>query len=319
MTAPKSRYRSFCALDNPLPIFSQPWWLDATAGDDNWDVAIVEVNKAIVAVLPYTYKRRFGFKILSQPPLTQKLGPWILDGGASYSIELSKDINLLNELMKQLPNFDYYAQNWSFDQSNWLPFYWNNFKQATFYTYILPDLSDEKALWDGFKDNTKWEIRKASNKFGLQVRNDLSLEDFLRLNDLSYKRQGLKPPCAYSYLKRLDQACVSRGARKIFIAVDDQGRQHAGIYLVWDKNSAYYLMGGGDPELRNSGATSLCLWEAIQFSRTVTKSFDFEGSMLKTVERFFRSFGAIQTPYFNVSKASSRLIKIFLFLREFRG
>jgi hypothetical protein len=85
---------------------------------------------------------------------------------------------------------------------------------------------------------------------------------------------------------------------------------HAGIYVVWDEQSAYYLMGGGDPELRSSGATSLCMWEAIKFVSTKTKSFDFEGSMIERVERFFRAFGAIQTPYFSITKTDSRVFKI---------
>ena len=50
---------------------------------------------------------------------------------------------------------------------------------------------------------------------------------------------------------------------------------HAGVYIVWDSNSAYYIMGGGDPELRSSGATTLCMWEAIKFSASVTACFDF--------------------------------------------
>ena len=31
--------------------------------------------------------------------------------------------------------------------------------------------------------------------------------------------------------------------------------------------------------------------------------FDFEGSMLRPVERFFRGFGSLQTPYLRVSRA----------------
>jgi hypothetical protein len=69
-------------------------------------------------------------------------------------------------------------------------------------------------------------------------------------------------------------------------------------------------MGGGHPELRSSGATSLCMWEAIRHAAKVTKSFNFEGSMIESVERFFRAFGAVQTPYFNISKTPSRLLRV---------
>jgi len=38
----------------------------------------------------------------------------------------------------------------------------------------------------------------------------------------------------------------------------------------------------------------------------VTDVFDFEGSMLPPVERYFRAFGARQTPYLRVSRTSRR-------------
>ena len=79
---------------------------------------------------------------------------------------------------------------------------------------------------------------------------------------------------------------------------------------MWDENSAYYLMGGGDPDLRNSGAASLVLWEAIKHASTVTGKFDFEGSMNESIERFFRGFGGRQELAFNVSKTNSKLLHI---------
>ena len=142
------------------------------------------------------------------------------------------------------------------------------------------------------------------------MRTDLVVEDFLVLNVQTFDRQGIKLPYAPEFIRKLDHACQVNNSRRIFIAEDEQGKYHAGVYIIWDEQSAYYLMGGGDPELRSSGATSLCMWEAIRFSATVTRSFDFEGSMIAPVERFFRAFGAVQTPYFSIKKTPSRLIRL---------
>ena len=81
---------------------------------------------------------------------------------------------------------------------------------------------------------------------------------------------------------------------------------HAVAYVVWDEHAAFYLLGGADPELRTSGASSLLLWEALQRARSRTDVFDFEGSMLAPVERFFRGFGAVQTPYLRVTRSTPR-------------
>jgi predicted acetyltransferase len=90
----------------------------------------------------------------------------------------------------------------------------------------------------------------------------------------------------------------------MLFACDGDDRVHAVAYLVWDSASAYYLLSGADPALRSSGAQSLLLWEAIRRARDVTSTFDFEGSMLAPVERFFRDFGGRQTPYLHVSRVS---------------
>lgn len=314
----KEKYRVLCAEEESIPIFSQAWWLDATAGQDNWDVALVDSGERIMAALPYMIKKRFGLVVLTQPALTQTLGPWLRNSDAKYAKMLGQQKDLMQSLIDQLPVADHYSQNWHHSQKNWLPFFWSGFSQTTRYTYALPDLSSEKAIWGEFQANIRTDIRKAKDRFNITIRTDLALEDFVALNRLVFERQGKQLPYTESFIEKLDAACIENKARKIFIAEDAEGKRHAGVYLVWDKNSAYYLMGGGDPELRNSGATSLCMWEAIKFASTVTKRFDFEGSMLEPVERFFRGFGAIQTPYFSVSKTRSKLLSTYFFIQELK-
>lgn len=311
----KDAYRRLCATERSIPLFSQPWWLDATAGEDNWDVALVERHGRIVATLPYYAERRLGLTLLTQPALTQTLGPWLRPGDGGPAAACTRRDGLVQALIERLPDCHHYAQNWHYSQSGGLPA-GKGFRQTTRYTYILPDLSDPQALWNDLQDNIRREIRKAQQRFGIRIRDDLGLAEFLALNRLTFDRQGLPPPHSESLMERLDRTCSARQARRIFIAEDEQGRHHAGVYLIWDENSAYYLMGGGDPQLRNSGATSLCMWEAIRFAATVTRRFDFEGSMLEPVERFFRAFGAIQQPFLRVCRTPSRLLRAALFLRH---
>lgn len=298
----KSRYRELCRQEPSIPLFSMDWWLDAVVGD-NWDVILVEKGQEVQAAMPLAVKRRYGLRLLTQPPLTQTLGPWIRPTDAKYANRLGREKELMQALIDQLPSYHYFAQNWHFTQTNWLPFFWNGFQQTTIYTYRLNQLAHEEQIWSGLQENIRREIKKALNRENIKVRMDLGIDDFFELNRQVFERQGKQVPYSKAFVQNLDKAAAQHNARQIFIAEDAQGRRHAGIYLVWDQNSAYYLMGGGDPELRKSGATSLCMWEAIRFAATVSKSFDFEGSMLEPVERFFRAFGAMQTPYYSVSHA----------------
>lgn len=313
----KDKYRLLCKNEPSIPIFSKDWWLDSVAGDA-WDVVLVEKGDQILASMPYTMRQRYGLNVISQPALTQTLGPWLRPSTAKYARRLSQEKDLLQKLFEQLPKFAHYQQNWHCTRTNWLPLYWLDYEQTTRYTYRLEDLSSEEQIWGEMEANIRTDVRKASNKEGVKVRTDLDVEVFLTLNEKVFARQNMALPYTRDFVRRLDKAAAQNQARKIFIAEDEQGRHHAGVYLIWDDNTAYYLMGGGDPDLRNSGATSLCMWEAIQFAATVTKNFDFEGSMIEPVERFFRGFGAVQTPYFSISKTNSKLIKTYRFLQEIR-
>ena len=306
----KEKYRKLCATESAIPLFSRDWWLDAVCdGSENWDVAIVEKGGKVMASMPYYVKRKYGFTQIIQPPLTQTLGPWLRPSIAKYAKSLAEQKKLMMALIDQLPDFDIFVQNWNHQNTNWLPFYWSGFSQTTRYTYILPDLNDEDSIWSGLQANIRTDIRKAKSRFKLTMKDDVGLDVFLRLNRLTFERQGKTLPYSDEFVRRLDAACNDHHCRKIWIAEDADGRQHAGVYIVWDEHSAYYLMSGADPELRNSGATSLCMWHAIRHAATVTQRFDFEGSMIEPVERFFRGFGALQTPYFTVSKTPRRLLR----------
>jgi hypothetical protein len=88
--------------------------------------------------------------------------------------------------------------------------------------------------------------------------------------------------------------------------MDDQGNAHAATLLVFDERSAHYLLGGADPRHRGSGAASLLVWDAIQFAAGHSKLFDFEGSMVEGIARFFRGFGPDLVPVNHVFCTSRR-------------
>ena len=282
-------------------IFQQPWWLDAVAPGE-WSAVEIRRGGELKARLPYVMEQRMGLTLLRQPQLTQSLGPWISPSEGKYATQLSHQKELYTELIKQLPAHDYFSQHFHYSVENWLPFYWEGFQQTTHYTYVIDDLSNLDHVWSEFQENIRREIRKASKR--LRIHSEYGIDKFLDVNELTFSRQGLLLPYSRESVHRLDDACNSRSARKLFFAEDTSERIHAAAYIVWDERSAYYLMGGGDPELRTSGAMSLVLWEAIKFSHQVSRRFDFEGSIIEPIEHFFRAFGARQAPFFYVSRCS---------------
>lgn len=127
-------------------------------------------------------------------------------------------------------------------------------------------------------------------------------------------------PYSQSFLEKHHKILQDNNASKIFYAVDEQENIHSALYLTWDSTTSYVHLVGENPELRNSGAGILLIWEAIKYTaeQLSLDYFDFEGSMIESVERVRRDFGAVQTPYFSISKTNSKLIKTYRFLKEIR-
>lgn len=302
----KNEYRKLCEAEPSIPLFSQAWWLDAVAGPE-WDVVLEKKGDQIIGALPFVTRQRLGFTILAQPELTPCLGPWIRPSQKSYSKRLGFEKNVLGALFDKLPHYAYYVQNWHHKRTNWLPLYWRGFTQSTLYTYQLEGIGDKERIWSELQVNIRTDVRKARDRFGIQVRDSKSLSEYLSVNRMTFERQGRSQPYSDDIVHHIDRAAAMRGARDCLVAVDEEGNLHAGVYIVRHNDTAYYLMGGGDPKLRKSGATSLLLWEAINKQPLGIEYFDFEGSMIEPIERFFRAFGAVQTPYFEVSHVRSKL------------
>ncbi|WP_312469034.1 GNAT family N-acetyltransferase [Neobacillus sp.] len=311
----KEKYRALCKAEPSIPIFSKDWWLDAVAGEENWDVVLVEKGGKIVASLPYVLKKRSFIRYISMPLLTQTAGVWMnYPEGQKYVNKLAFEREVCKEVINKLPSVAAFNQNFHYSFTNWLPFYWQGFSQTIRYTYVLENIKDQQQLFSRFKENIRREIRKAEKKVTIYTSD--SVEDFFIINKKTFDRQNRQMPYDLEFVKKIDAACAKENCRKIFFASDENNHVHGAIYLIWDSQSAFYLMGGGDPILRTSGATSLLMWEAIKFASTVTDKFDFEGSMVQPIEHFFSSFGGEQKPYFNISKTNSILLKIRNGLKE---
>ncbi|EYB66480.1 hypothetical protein DEIPH_ctg105orf0001 [Deinococcus phoenicis] len=68
----------------------------------------------------------------------------------------------------------------------------------------------------------------------------------------------------------------------------------------------YGLMSGRAIRTPVRGAAALLLWHAIGQAAQRELAFDFQGSMIESIEEYFRGFGARLTPYSHISKASWR-------------
>ena len=299
----KDKYRSLCRTEPDIPLFSRDWWLDAVC-KGKWDVLLCEEKGRIRAAMPLYLPLP---KIVSMPPCTQTMGVWFAkeSDDAKYATVLGKRQEICKAFIEELKKYTAFLQNFHYGITDWLPFYWAGYRQTTRYTYLLHDIRQTEGLRTNMSVHLRRNIAKAK-KHCLAIKQGIPAEDFLRVHSLSFERQGRKP-VHVDTLERLINVCRARNQGDLWGAYDEAGHLHAVAFVVWQESSAWYLAGGADPVFRDSRAHALVLWEAIQTVSAYTDRFDFEGSMLPGVERFFREFGAVQTPYFTISRGKISL------------
>lgn len=298
-----SEYALWDALVDISPqgsVFCRSWWLN-TVGDVR--VLACFSGNQIIAGIPLYVEKHFGIPVCTMPKLTRAWGVIMrpLDGKTVSAS--SRETKILRAFAVELSQYTLFFQAFHPCLSNWLPFYWSGFRQTTRFTYVLDDLSDLSRVWQGMSESTRRQIRKAE-KAGLTVV-QCGIDEVYRCECQSFLRQGRKPTHSESLLSSLYDSAKANNSGACFAVVDRKETVYAARFLVWDKNRAYYLVAGADSELRASGANSLGMWSAIQFAAQRSCAFDFAGSVIESIARFNRSFGAKQVAYNYVIKAPS--------------
>jgi hypothetical protein len=300
-------------------IFAHRWWLEAVA-PGMYEILEIKEGGGIRAAWPIVYSNSDGVKHVSMPALTQKLGILFAPSAARPVEAQSKNQRLTSELIEQLGDTASFHQNFHENFNDWLPFCWQGFTQTTRYTYVFEDMSDLDVLWENLRQKARTEVRQAQ-KLGIQIRDDLDLDQFLDVIRKTFARQNRSPLGTAELVRRIDTACSQNAGRKILAGVDLQGKVHAAVYIAWVGDQAYTLMGGGDPELRHSNAYRLVSWETMVFARSIARHLDLVGSMLPQVEPVFRGLGAKQVPYFSITRVPPAPTSLRAYLRssiEFR-
>lgn len=315
----KARYRELCEREgDALPLFMQHWWMEAVCKDKQWDAAVAYDGDNVLGVMPFLYGRRLGMTYLMQPQLTQYSGPYYLypdELNEQQRLEFEKETARL--LLSQIEGLHpaYISQRFSPLVSNWLPFYWAGFQQTTRYTYRLPDISDPDRLFASFdKEKRQRKIRRCSQT--TTTRFDMEPQEFARFHQRYHQGKSGRDLLPASLITHLCQTAIARGNGVIASLHDTDGHLLMARFVAYDTRCAYSLLSAIDTQRHRSGHNETLFWALFQYLSTRTKMFDFEGSMDEGIEYFYRSFGASQTPYFEVSRCSNPLFKAMLKLKK---
>jgi Acetyltransferase (GNAT) domain len=292
----RTEYEKFAAQVPDLPIFMQPWYLDATCGGNQyWQVAVVMEKDIVVGAWPYVLKKRWMLQTVIMPVFVRYCGPWVAESHrdqAQYG-------QVIKALEVQLPDVARFSQDMPPQCTGLAPLLGQRAEAKERITYVLDGIDQEERLWQGVQsDYRKSKIPKAEQHYTMDY--EVPLDTFLSMHRATYERQKMDLPATDAYIRRLDAALAQRNARAIIGARHRAtGEIHAASYLIADQKTCYLLMATDMAEHRKNAPNTLCLWESIKFAHDHwgVKRFDFLGSMVKQIASVRKQFGAQELVY----------------------
>ncbi|MBR9922413.1 MAG: GNAT family N-acetyltransferase [Bacteroidetes bacterium] len=265
-------------------IYARSWYLDISS--PNWHALVGDDYEAVFP-LPWNAKIP-GFSQVFQPWFSQQLG--------LFTKDLSSEIMeaFLNAIPKRFKKISL-----SLNEANPTPnFGWKISKRTN---YLLNLNINHESLRKNYSKSLRKRIRRAEEKL-IFIPDADQLEGFAERYHQNLKDTFELPQQAYDMAAQLLQKAKEKGHGRFFRSTDQKGRLLGEIFLPHDHHRLYYLMGYSNPEGKKQHATHFMLDQIFQLYSNQEMTFDFEGSSIPSIARFFASFGAKETHYHHIER-----------------
>lgn len=285
-------------------VFHSSWWLRAHAGAGLSNVAdgvryvgLCE-NGRFVAGMPLTYRRVLGRRLILPPYVTPYLGPFHEPNGTCRRPTEYSRHKEFNSLFAKAVRDTGTLLSYPFNHgvTDLQPYIWAGFNPTVRYTYVL-DISDLDRAVQGFDK----KLRNVLCKFerdGFTVV-PTGLDTVKQLMRETFELKGKRRFDVELAVRAIGQAALRHQAAS-FATLDGAGAVVSAGAMVWDNKRAYMLASGtrrGDRSAK-SGLRMHCLRYAAE--TLALREFDFEGSMIPSIEYFFRAWGAELRPVLGI-------------------
>lgn len=283
-----------------LPFFLREEWR-AIVGEGYERLGVFNKDGRAIAAFNVHRTRRAGLKLLSHPAFNQHCGLWRERRASNPAKAVSEAKKLHAALAGYLLAQDGMVHlAFPPEETDLQPWAWSGFKVVAQWTYRLDLLQGIAAVRAGYEAEQRNTMKK-SRSGGADVQATDDPERVLRAVRSTFARKGKGLDEATT--SALLQAFLKPGSGFAFVTVE-QGHDTAAAFCAFGAGTGYYLLGGVDKDHASGGAGALAVDACIeQAAAQGLKVFDFEGSMLPEVERYFRTFGGTPTPYFTVNRA----------------
>jgi len=259
-------------------VYGFSWYLDIVA--DHWDVLVLNDYEA---VMPIPWRKKYGIKYVYQPL-------WILEIGV-----FSCDINLnlepfLNSLFDKFKFVECRLNSKNSFSSNKEYVLDKQFQ-------ILSLVEDYETIFNQFRKDRKKDLRKAVHLNLIEKWNDKSDKLIALFKNNVGKRTPNILENDYVILEKLIAICLEKNIGEILSIYDKNNYLVASGFFLKHKDAVTILMSSTDFENRSNGANTFLIDRAIFKYQKNFKTFNFGGSSMQTIAKYFLSFGAETVTY----------------------
>ncbi|MBD3367490.1 MAG: GNAT family N-acetyltransferase [Candidatus Eisenbacteria bacterium] len=239
--------------------------------------------------------RYLGVTAVRRPPFTPANGPVfsvpdLSERGSAYS----KLVAEWNDAMSACPRAGIYDFVVRPGSPPALPLLWNGYRASPTYTYVIPAV-DEGEWPARMSSMNRRNLRKAhaeADERRLAVETGTPMIEVVDLFLQTARDKGFAIRGGSDRLVAWWSEVASREAGTIYTVRDEHTMPACSTLVVRDRRTAYYLAGGMRSDVRSESRLNLVLFERmINDAHALGLDFDFEGSSLPGVERFFRGWG----------------------------
>ncbi len=312
----RSLYDAFLEKKESYPIYFLSWWQDAAVGEHAWKAYCLLYKEQVWAVFPlFTPSSRIAC-----------LSPYSQMGGILYAdcLEKKKENSkvflhrrrLLNAFLDHLGSQRLYKFAFTSGFSDFLPLHWRSYSSSFRCTYRLPIVSKDE-LERRMSRRLREKVRAGSKK-GWSYSANIAKSDLLSFIRHLYHTQSV-PVQFLNPLATLIDASLQREEAFLSGVYDAEGSLLSVAFITYHKGRGYLIANALNPEKSTPEGMAFLLYHSLlDLQARGVKEFDFEGSMLKGVERFFRLMGGEQVAFLEVSKGKLSLWDRMLIRRYYR-
>lgn len=260
-------------------VYAWSWYLDIV--HPGWD-ALVEVSDGkYLAVMPITWKEKYGIYYLCQPFFVQQLGV--------FSTQTLTQERIL-EFLEAIPKF-YLLVQIRLNEGNRFN---DLLKGVEFHFNFLLDLSKNyDTLFSQYHENTRRNLKKALNN-GLTLVEQVPMATVI---DLFRANRGARVThwgdAEYERLTRLSERAITSSNAFIYgVKSTDNDDVICGALFMISHHRITFLFSGCDARGKELGAMTFLLDQVIRRYAGKSLVLDFEGSDEVNLARFYQGFGS---------------------------